>query len=113
MPFKLIGILLLVVLVATLSGFNLDNKCSIWFIKTFTDVPVFPALLTAFVAGVIITLPFTIGKRRKDPKSPKEKHSADAKRPRAESTSSIASSSASSSSHAVSQVTQSEPKKDL
>lgn len=65
MPLKLIGILFLVVLVALLTGFNLSNKCSIWFFHSFEDIPVFAALLSAFLAGVVITLPFTFGKKRK------------------------------------------------
>lgn len=65
MPLKLIGILFLVVLVALLTGFNLSNKCSIWFFHSFENIPVFAALLSAFLAGVVITLPFTFGKKRK------------------------------------------------
>ena len=55
----------MVVLVALLTGFNLSNKCSIWFFHSFEDIPVFAALLSAFLAGVVITLPFTFGKKRK------------------------------------------------
>ena len=73
MPFKLIGILFLVVLVALLTGFNLSNKCSIWFFHSFEDIPVFAALLSAFLAGVVITLPFTFGKKRKTDSLPKTK----------------------------------------
>ena len=65
MPLKLIGILFLVVLVALLTGFNLSNKCSIWFFHSFENIPVFAALLSSFLAGVVITLPFTFGKKRK------------------------------------------------
>ena len=65
MPLKLIGILLLVVLVAVLTGFNLSNTCTIWFFHSFENIPVFAALLSAFLAGVVITLPFTFGKKRK------------------------------------------------
>lgn len=73
MPFKLIGILFLVVLVALLTGFNLSNKCSIWFFHSFEDIPVFAALLSAFLAGVVITLPFTFGKKRKTDSLPETK----------------------------------------
>ena len=65
MPLTLIGILFLVVLVALLTGFNLSNKCSIWFFHSFENIPVFAALLSSFLAGVVITLPFTFGKKRK------------------------------------------------
>ena len=73
MPLKLIGILFLVVLVALLTGFNLSNKCSIWFFHSFEDIPVFAALLSAFLAGVVITLPFTFGKKRKTDSLPETK----------------------------------------
>ena len=73
MPLKLIGLLFLVVLVALLTGFNLSNKCSIWFFHSFEDIPVFAALLSAFLAGVVITLPFTFGKKRKTESLPETK----------------------------------------
>ena len=73
MPLKLIGILFWVVLVALLTGFNLSNKCSIWFFHSFEDIPVFAALLSSFLAGVVITLPFTFGKKRKTESLPETK----------------------------------------
>ncbi|MDO4505980.1 MAG: hypothetical protein Q4B64_03415 [Spirochaetales bacterium] len=73
MPFKLIGTIVLVVLVAILTGFNLSNKCTIWFFHNFENIPVFAALLGSFVAGVIITIPFTLyGRRKKDRKNCKK-----------------------------------------
>lgn len=62
MPVKMIGILLLVVLVAVLTGFNIENTCTIWFFHNFSNIPVFAALLGAFLAGVIVTIPFTFMK---------------------------------------------------
>ena len=65
MPFKLIGTLVLLVLVTIFAGFNINNKCDINFIfKEFKSVPIFFSLVVSFVAGVFVTLPFTIGKRR-------------------------------------------------
>lgn len=64
MPIKLIGILILVVAVALLTGFNLGNKCTIWLFHDFTNIPVFGALLASFILGVLITLPFTFGKTK-------------------------------------------------
>lgn len=73
MPFKLIGTIILVVLVAILTGFNLSNKCTIWFFHNFKNIPVFAALLGSFIAGVIITIPFTLyGRRKKDKKNSKK-----------------------------------------
>ena len=66
MPFKLIGTLILLVLVTIFAGFNIDNKCDINLIfKGFKDVPIFFSLMVSFVAGVFVTLPFTIGKGRR------------------------------------------------
>ena len=75
MPIKLIGILILVVAVALLTGFNLSNQCTIWLFHNFTDIPVFGALLASFILGVLITLPFTFGKTKVVEKEPKEKKS--------------------------------------
>lgn len=70
MPIKLIGTLVLIVLVAIITGFNLSNTCTIWFFHKFEKIPVFAALLTSFLLGVIITIPFTIiGTKRKDKKN--------------------------------------------
>lgn len=65
MPVRLILTLVLVVLVAVLTGFNLSNKCSIWFFYNFKDIPVFAALLVSFILGVLVTLPFTFKKKEK------------------------------------------------
>lgn len=74
MPVKMIGILLLVVLVAVLTGFNIENTCTIWFFHNFSNIPVFAALLGAFLAGVIVTIPFTIMKSsRKSKKDSRDK----------------------------------------
>lgn len=75
MPLKLIGILALIVLVAVLTGFNLSNTCTIWFFHNFKDIPVFAALLGAFLAGVIITLPFTFRKKTKKVNTSEKKSS--------------------------------------
>ncbi len=65
MPIKLILTLILVAFVAVFTGFNLDNSCDIWLFHTFKDVPVFLTILISLVCGVVITLPFTLGKRVK------------------------------------------------
>lgn len=72
MPFKLIGTLILVVLVAILTGFNLSNKCTIWFFHNYENIPVFAALLGAFIAGVFITIPFAFFAKNKKNKSEKK-----------------------------------------
>ena len=55
---KLAGAVILVILTAVLTGFNLDNRTNVWFFHTFEDVPVFFAMLASFVAGVIAVIPF-------------------------------------------------------
>ena len=71
MPVRLLATIILMVLVAIFTGFNLDNKCDIWLFHTFKAVPVFVTILTSFVAGVIVMLPFTL--RRKTPRVREEK----------------------------------------
>ena len=79
MPLRLIGIIILVVFVAVLTGFNLGNTCSLWFFHTFTGVPVFAAVIGAFLLGVIVTLPFTFGKKKMQKKLEKAKEELEAK----------------------------------
>jgi uncharacterized integral membrane protein len=64
MPIKMIGTIILVVLVAVFTGFNLDNKAPVWFFYKFPPVSVAALILGSFVAGVLVTLPFTFGKRK-------------------------------------------------
>ncbi|QTQ12228.1 hypothetical protein HRI96_08475 [Treponema parvum] len=66
MPLKLVGTVILLVLVTIFAGFNIDNKCNVNLIfRQFSDVPIFFSLMVAFVSGVILMIPFTIGKRRR------------------------------------------------
>lgn len=74
MPFKLIGTIILLVLVTVFAGFNIDNKCNINLIfRQFNDVPIFFSLMIAFVAGVFVMIPFTLGKSAKAKKSSQDK----------------------------------------
>ena len=70
---KLIFTLLLVVLVAVLTGFNLSNTCTIWFFHKFENIPVFAALLVAFIFGVVITLPFVLFRKKSKAEKNKKK----------------------------------------
>lgn len=57
MVLKLIVTILIIVLVAFFTGFNLENVCNIWlFGKTFSNVPVFITALISFAAGILVTL---------------------------------------------------------
>jgi len=78
MPLKLIGTIILLVLVTIFAGFNIENKCNINLIyRQFENVPIFFSLMCAFVFGVIVTLPFTVGKGKKTPKKTKEEKKTD------------------------------------
>ncbi len=63
MPVKLIGVLAVAVFTACFTGFNLGHNCDVWFFHTFEKIPVAITIIISFVAGVIITLPFTFGKQ--------------------------------------------------
>ena len=65
MPFKLILFILCMIIAAAFTGFNLGNVCDINFgFMRFEKVPVFLTILFSFLAGVLVTLPFTFGKRK-------------------------------------------------
>lgn len=65
MPFKLILFILCMIIVAAFTGFNLENVCDINFgFVRFEKVPVFLTILFSFLAGIVVTLPFTFGKRK-------------------------------------------------
>ena len=85
MPFKLIGVILFAVLIAVLTGFNLGNTTNFWFFHTFPNVSVFPLMIGSFIAGVIVTLPFTFGKKNMQKKLEKMKQELEAKKQEVES----------------------------
>lgn len=75
MPWKLVGFIICLVLGTCFAGFNLGNSCNISFgFKTFENVPIFFSLIVAFALGVIVTLPFTVIKKKsaKDKKAQAE-----------------------------------------
>jgi uncharacterized integral membrane protein len=66
MPFKLFGIIILLILVTIFAGVNLENKCNISFVfYTFENIPVFMTAIISFAAGAILMLPFTFFRRKK------------------------------------------------
>ena len=77
---KFIGTIIALILFVILTGFNLDNKCNFWFFHTFKDIPVFIAILTSFICGIIVSLPFTMNhmnkKNKKIEKNSKAKKEA-------------------------------------
>ena len=74
MPLKLIGSLIIAAIAALFTGYNLDNRCDVWIFHNFEDVPVAFTILVSLMAGVLITLPFTLGKNA--PRKPTEKDMA-------------------------------------
>lgn len=71
MPFRLIGTIILLILVTIFAGVNLDNKCDITFIfYTFEKVPVFMTVIVSFAIGVLLMLPFTLGRKKQKPQKP-------------------------------------------
>ena len=74
MSFKLIGMIILLVLVTVFCGFNNGDgyRCNVNLLfRTFNDVPVFLTVLVSFLAGAVVALPFTFGRRaKKQPKAP-------------------------------------------
>lgn len=55
--------LIVAALTAVFTGYNLGNSCDVWIIRTFKDVPVFVTIIVSVIVGVVITLPFTTGRR--------------------------------------------------
>ena len=65
MPWKLILFIIVIVFVAIFVGVNHANVCNISLIFTeFQQVPVYITILVSFIVGILIMLPFTIGKKR-------------------------------------------------
>lgn len=65
MPWKLILFIAVIVLVAIFVGVNHANVCNISFIfAELHNVPVYLTILFSFVIGILIMIPFTIGKKR-------------------------------------------------
>lgn len=74
--------LVVLALVVVLLAANLENRASFSFVfprLQLKDVPVFLALLVAFIAGALTMLPFTIGRRQ--PRARKHRQPAGGDRP--------------------------------
>lgn len=65
MPWKLIFFVVLVICVAVFVGANTANVCNISFVFTvLQNVPVYLTILLSFAAGMLIMLPFTLGRKK-------------------------------------------------
>lgn len=66
MPWRLIFVVLLIGIVLFFVGFNIENRVDVSFgFHVFSQVPIFISLFVAFLAGVLVMLPFTFGFRHK------------------------------------------------
>lgn len=77
MPWRMLLFLVVLALLVVLAAANLENRASFSFVLRglqLDDVPVFLALLAAFIAGALTMLPFTIGRRH--PHARKHRQSA-------------------------------------
>lgn len=73
---KLVATIIGIVLLAFFTGFNLNNKCDVFFFyTTFKNVPVFITVFISVAVGILATLPIALfGKKRKEtPEEVREK----------------------------------------
>jgi len=66
MPWRMIGLVLLLVLVAAFATLNLSNRTDVSLgFHVFRDVPIFMSLFVAFLAGILAMVPYTIAQGRR------------------------------------------------
>ncbi len=62
----LITTIVVAVVIAFFTGFNLDNRCNVNLLfYTFQNVPVFVTILISFVAGIVVALPFSFSRGKR------------------------------------------------
>ena len=62
----MIGFLLVLIIIAVFSAFNLNNTSDIELgFHKFKDVPIFLSLLFAFISGSLIMIPFSFKRKKK------------------------------------------------
>jgi uncharacterized integral membrane protein len=80
MPWRLIGLIVILAILLAFIGFNLDNTCAVSFGFTRLDnVPVYLTVFASFVLGMLMSVPFLISfaLRKKNPKAPKKDKTAE------------------------------------
>jgi uncharacterized integral membrane protein len=80
MPWRLIGLIVILAILLAFIGFNLDNTCAISFGFTRLDnVPVYLTVFASFVLGMLMSVPFLISFaiRKKNPRAPKKDKAAE------------------------------------
>ncbi|MDR2404154.1 MAG: hypothetical protein LBD78_09005 [Spirochaetaceae bacterium] len=69
MSWRLIGFVVIFAVFLIFIGLNLENRCDISFgFTTMPQVPVYLTAFSAFVLGILWTIPFTVSIRRKKAK---------------------------------------------
>jgi predicted tellurium resistance membrane protein TerC len=73
MPWRLLGLILVLAILLSFIGFNLNNTCDISFgFKTIPNVPIYLTVFASFMLGLFASLPFIIfGAFRKKQKTEK------------------------------------------
>ncbi|MDR1389487.1 MAG: hypothetical protein LBJ31_05865 [Treponema sp.] len=71
MPWRMLGLILVLAVLLVFIGSNLDNRCdlSIGFVK-FESVPIYFTVFASFMLGMLCSLPFIIFKSFKKAKKP-------------------------------------------
>jgi uncharacterized integral membrane protein len=71
MPWRLIGFVLLFGILLVFIGLNLENRCDISFgFTTIEAVPIYLTVFSAFVLGLLCTIPLMVSLRIRRTKSP-------------------------------------------
>ena len=66
MPWRMVGLLVTLLLVAIFATLNLEYRSNVSFgFREFEDVPIFLSTLLSFIAGAVVMLPFTLRRRRR------------------------------------------------
>jgi uncharacterized integral membrane protein len=77
MPWRLLGLIAILVVLLSFIGVNLNNTCSISFgFVSFSGVPIYLTVFASFILGMLTSLPFIIfsivKKRQKPEKTPQQ-----------------------------------------
>lgn len=65
MPWRLIVVVVLMGILIAFIGLNLENRADVSFgFYRFEQIPIFISLFVSFIAGVVVMLPFTFGRRK-------------------------------------------------
>ncbi|MDR2304843.1 MAG: hypothetical protein LBE10_09690 [Treponema sp.] len=67
MPWRLIGFIIIFAIFLVFIAFNLRNNCDINLIfRVFPEVPVYLTAFSSFILGMLCSIPFILGIRKKE-----------------------------------------------